>query len=64
MRVYTNSNKGQDITPGKMYDFTPARDDENPPTIGYIKDDIGYRITILLDGGCSHLRGDRWELVP
>ncbi|WNA15008.1 hypothetical protein PIJPGVCJ_CDS0211 [Escherichia phage MIZ5] len=64
MQVYTNSNKGQDITPGKMYDFTPARDDEHPPTIGYIKDDIGYRITILLDGVCSHLRGDKWELVP
>lgn len=64
MQVYTNSNKGQDITPGKMYDFTPAREDEHPPTIGYIEDDAGFRITILLDGGCFHLRGDKWELVP
>lgn len=64
MQVYTNSNKGQDITPGKMYDFTPAREDEHPPTIGHIEDDAGFRITILLDGGCSHLRGDKWELVP
>lgn len=64
MQVYTNSNKGQDITPGKMYDFTPAREDEHPPTIGYIEDDAGVRITILLDGGCAHLRGDKWELVP
>nr|DAG81278.1 MAG TPA: hypothetical protein [Caudoviricetes sp.] len=65
MQVYTNSSKGIDITPGKMYDFTPLRAHEEPPTIGYIKDDIGYRITISLDvDGCSHLRGDKWELVP
>ena len=37
MQVYTNSSKGQDITPGKMYDFTPARDDEHPFSMGKLK---------------------------
>ena len=62
MKVYTNSNKGQDITPGKMYDFTPARDDENPPTIGYIKDDKGYKLFISLKS-CAYLDDRPWTLV-
>jgi len=64
MQVYTNSNKGVDITPGKMYDFEPIRAHEEPPTIGYIKDDEGYQIVIRLDGWCAHLGRDKWELVP
>lgn len=64
MQVYTNSNKGVDITPGKMYDFIPLREHEDPPTIGFIKDDQGFRIVICVDGGCAHLGRDKWELVP
>lgn len=64
MQVYTNSNKGVDITPGKIYDFEPIRAHEEPPAIGYIKDDKGFRIVIRTDEGCAHLEGDKWELVP
>lgn len=64
IQVYTNSTLGVDITPGKIYDLTPTRFNGDTPDIGYIFDDRGYKIVILLNDACAHLGGvDHWKIV-
>lgn len=57
-QVYTNSNKGVDITAGKYYDYQPSGSVEH----GYIEDDRGNHIFIRLKS-CHHLLMDDWILV-
>lgn len=60
-KVYTESKNGVDITPGKMYDYTPCWEEE-PLVSGFIKDDTGVKLAILIKA-CAHLKGDNWEVI-